>query len=274
MNAFSADWLSLREPYDHQSRDIATVERLVKIINGRETRIVDLGSGTGSNLRFLAPLLPGPQRWTLLEQDERLLALLHQLDLRTLQTHRHEAPIDATAQAMDIQADFERICLHTHTVVTASALLDLVSASWLDRLATRCADAEVRAAYFGLTFDGRMQWTPAHRADAEVRRAIHTHQQQDKGFGAALGTAASHHARDAFAARGFLTHSASADWVFQPRDSHIQSTLIADWADVFEEIHPNSRLRADEWRHYRLAQVAANRSHLTVGHRDLLFWLA
>ena len=65
---FSAEWLALREPVDHRSR----ADELVPILCeewqrcGWE-RIVDLGCGTGSNLRYLAPKLPGFQHWILVD---------------------------------------------------------------------------------------------------------------------------------------------------------------------------------------------------------------
>jgi spermidine synthase len=37
-------------------------------------RVVDLGAGTGANLRRLAPLLGSGQRWTLVELDPALVA--------------------------------------------------------------------------------------------------------------------------------------------------------------------------------------------------------
>ena len=73
--AFSPDWLALREAADHRSRARPLVSRLRAAWRAHGwTRLVDLGSGTGSNLRYLAPRLPGRQEWTLIDHDARLLA--------------------------------------------------------------------------------------------------------------------------------------------------------------------------------------------------------
>src|SRR5215510_5410508 len=74
MSGFSADWLDLREPADHRSRNRKLALALAKHFDGwRPITVVDLGSGTGSNLRATAPLLGPEQHWTLVDIDTGLL---------------------------------------------------------------------------------------------------------------------------------------------------------------------------------------------------------
>ena len=64
MSGFSASWLALREPVDHASRSAEVTEFVVERYCRRSPlRIVDLGSGTGSNLRHLAPRFATAQEW-------------------------------------------------------------------------------------------------------------------------------------------------------------------------------------------------------------------
>jgi len=68
------DWLALREPVDHRSRAADLVAPLAEWWGSRPSqRVLDLGSGTGSNLRYLAPRLPGGQEWTLVDRDAAAL---------------------------------------------------------------------------------------------------------------------------------------------------------------------------------------------------------
>ena len=71
MSGFSADWLTLREPADHRARNPALVEALARHLGGRAVRVTDLGCGTGSNLRALAPLVAefGPARMAFCTDD-------------------------------------------------------------------------------------------------------------------------------------------------------------------------------------------------------------
>ena len=71
MTAF-ADWLALREPADAAARSAELADRLTL----RPPLLVhDLGSGTGSMARWLAPRLPTPQHWVLHDRDAALLKL-------------------------------------------------------------------------------------------------------------------------------------------------------------------------------------------------------
>ena len=72
-------------------------------------------------------------------------------------------------------------------LVTASALLDLVSEEWLRSLAARCRESGA-ALLFALSYDGRIQCSPDEPEDAAIRELVNQHQRTDKGFGRALGS--------------------------------------------------------------------------------------
>ena len=69
---FAADWLALREPFDHAARSVALARRLADRLPERP-RLVDLGGGTGSMFRFLAPIIGRGQDWILVDADDALL---------------------------------------------------------------------------------------------------------------------------------------------------------------------------------------------------------
>jgi SAM-dependent methyltransferase len=261
---FTADWLALREPADHAAR----AERLARdaadaVAGSSVIRILDLGSGTGSNLRYLAPRLPGPQQWLLVDRDAYLLAAatarlppdagiaVRQLDLRDLDK----------AAARNV---FEGCAL-----VTASALLDLASAAWLDALAALCASVGA-AALFALTYDGRFDCSPADEHDAVVRDLVNLHQRRDKGFGAALGPSAADHAARALAAHGYRIERERSDWMLDPGASVLQRELVLGWTQAAIEGAPAETESLVAWRTHRLAHVDAGRSSIRVGHEDLL----
>ncbi len=72
----SGDWLALREPADAAARATDLVEQVGRLLptEGRAV-ICDLGCGSGSMGRWLAPLLPGEQHWILYDRDPDLLTL-------------------------------------------------------------------------------------------------------------------------------------------------------------------------------------------------------
>ena len=67
---FDADWLALREPFDHAARSVALARRLADRIP-RRPRLLDLGAGTGSLFRFLAPIIGRGQDWIVIDARRR-----------------------------------------------------------------------------------------------------------------------------------------------------------------------------------------------------------
>ena len=128
MTGFSADWLELREPHDLRARNSAVLDAVVASQAGnRAIRIVDLACGTGSTLRALAPRFYAGQHWRLADNDLSLLA-------RAAATARPSG-VTVTAIPLDLNRDLEAARDGPIDLVTTSALLDLVSEPWLDRLA-------------------------------------------------------------------------------------------------------------------------------------------
>lgn len=258
---FDASWLALREAADHRSRSDELVDRLADWWTRRAgSTVLDLGSGTGSNLRYLAPRLPGRHVWTLIDHDSALLA-------------RVEAPpgdIVVKTKLGDL-ADVGLSEIEQAHLVTASALLDLVSADWLESLAGACAAAAC-GALFALTYDGTIEWAGelGEPADELVRAAVDAHQRRDKGVGAALGPTAGRFAEAAFRRRGFQTWTAPSAWRLGPEDAELAQALVLGWETAAVDERPDDADRIRAWAERRRAVVAGGDFGLIVGHVDLL----
>lgn len=265
--SFDAGWLALREPIDHRSRAGALIPRLKTWwVEEGCSRVLDLGSGTGSNLRYLAPLLPGKQRWTLLDHDPALLA-------------RVQAPAPHV-QVRTVQADIDGPGLGevggAH-LVTASALLDLVSEAWLSSLAAACSERGC-GALFALTYDGTIEWVSPEGSqtategvdDTLVREAVNAHQLRNKGLGPALGPTAGRVAERLFESHGFRSWLLPSPWRLGSSDAQLASALVAGWAAAAVEERPDSRATIEEWAVRRETSITEGDFALTVGHWDLL----
>ncbi len=282
---FDAEWLALREPLDHRSRADAAVSLLAMAWrrNGW-SRVVDLGSGSGSNLRYLAPRLPGPQHWTLVDHDRELLA---QASAPERVAELTCVTADLAGRGLDAIADCEA------QLATGSALLDLVSREWLGRLVDACRRAGC-AAHFALSYDGGIEWhataddpRPADDSDdVAMRRAVNAHQRRDKGFGAALGPMAGLVAETAFRAAGYRVWLLRSPWRLGPDEAPVARALVDGWEaaalDLSGEggeagpdpagsgsagVDPTA---VQSWAARRRATIAGGRFGLTVGHVDLL----
>jgi hypothetical protein len=149
-----------------------------------------------------------------------------------------------------------------------------VSVEWLETLAGRCR-ASHAAALFALTYDGRVRCSPQDQDDAAVLALVNRHQLTDKGFGGALGPAAASCAEACFAAQGYETMRGDSSWVLEPADDRLQRWLVAGWARAAREMAGSGAPSAaiDAWESRRVAHIAAQRSHIEVGHQDVAAWL-
>jgi hypothetical protein len=277
---FTGAWLSLREPVDHASRDPELEAALTGWVQGAGAaapgplRVVDLGSGTGSNRRHLGPILARarlaagapapPPTWCLVDHDP---ALLEQA------ARGAEPPGELLLQVGDL-ATVGLEAVAEAEVVTASALLDLVSEAWLHRLVAASAAARRglgAAALLVLTYDGGQRWTPADPDDPLLLQGMNLHQRLDKGLGPALGPAATEAAGAAFRARGYRVVSRPSPWVLGPEHAPLVRPLVEGWVEAAVACLPEHEARLREWGARRLAQVASRESwRLEVGHQDLL----
>jgi SAM-dependent methyltransferase len=295
---FSAEWLRQREPFDAIARDAAVSrlklrERLASARAGSTAplRVIDLACGTGGNLRWLAPRLGGHQQWLVVDHDAALLrrwpaclAVDGQAPLarRRRSSHRetlttplrwHGPGFDAAIvrRRLDLAQDLERLPWQAAQLVTASALLDLVSSAWLERLVAAAVSARV-ALSMALNVDGRHVWAPRDADDGEVAALFAAHQRRDKGFeGPALGADAGPALERALHAAGYRVHVARSDWQLDGRDGRARAlldALIDGIAAAAQEQQPQAAALVQAWRQRRLA-LAPNGT-LRVGHVDLL----
>jgi hypothetical protein len=261
MSGFSPEWLTLREPYDAQARNSAVRDAVIAVLKDIPSlRIVDLACGTGSTLRAVAPYLPGQQNWRLVDNDLSLLA-------RAADTAR-PAGVTFTALPLDLNRDLEAVLDGPVDLIATSALLDLVSEEWLERLAVEIAARSIPL-YAALSYDGKIEIDPADPADTAIAAAVNAHQRTDKGFGPALGPAAAAFAIARFERLGYsVTHGAS-DWLIGPSDRDIQMEMFAGWAGAVREIGDLSLADTIGWLTRRRDALAAGRSSIRVGHVDI-----
>lgn len=283
-----SNWLALREPYDSRARSAALTDALaVALPRERELRVLDLGTGTGSNLRYLVNRLPHRQRWLLVDRDADLLEELPRWTLKWAAANGYEA-LDkkegVTLRREAFTCELETRCADLGSLdanelftgrdlVTGSALLDLVSERWLRELALKCRESRV-AVLFALTYNGHSRCSPVEPEDDFVRGLVNQHQKtNDKGFGPAAGPDAVECAVRAFSDVGYDVRRESSDWVLPPDARDLQRQLITGWAEAATEIAPAQSSAIANWLARRLAHVDSNHSQVIVGHEDLAAFL-
>ncbi|SDO16524.1 glycosyltransferase [Vreelandella arcis] len=274
---FSSPWLALREEVDRASRSSRLATMAGEWLSTRATpyRLVDLGCGRGSNVHYLAPLLPGPQTWTLIDHDPNLLTEAR-ARLMTLRDARG-LPITTETQAASI-TNLEQLALNGAHLMTASALLDLVSKSWIDTLVAHCA-ANRQGLLMALSVTGEWWFTDRqHRCvvdenDQWILELFRAHQQRDKGLGDALGGQAHATLVAAFEGQNYRVEEADTPWQLAAGDTDLETlmtSLVDGWAAAASEQTPAAAESIESWRAQRCQALASGELGIWVGHRDLL----
>jgi hypothetical protein len=293
MSGFSSDWLALREPVDHRSRNLSLQAKVINYLSQIKTVypdllcFTDLGSGTGSNLRALAPHIDSDQHWTLVDYDANLLhtareALLawgdseinssealstinSSISIKPLSILKQGKKIVVEFKCVDLLNDYQAILNESADLITSAAFFDLVAEPWLRQF---CA-ALSKPLYTVLTYDGMEMWSPGEEIDADVLKAFHQHQRTNKGFGSALGPAAAGSLEALLKAQHFNTVCASSPWILDLQDGDLIEQLAIGTASAAREMDVIPSIAVNQWEESR-----RQASQCEIGHIDLFAYKA
>jgi hypothetical protein len=257
----SADWLTLREEADAAARSRPLARSAARLVRGPVT-VHDLGSGTGSMMRWLAPQLPHPQTWVLHDWNASLLeraaadAPTSVAEVRTRVGHLEHLAADDLAGA---------------SLVVTSALLDVLSADEVEAIVAACVAAGAPA-LFALSVDGAVSIDPVDPGDRAFATAFNDHQRRVADGRRLLGPDAVAAAAALFRAAGWTVRTDASPWRLGARQSALAAEWLAGWLSAAVEERPALQEWAGEYARTRSAQLAAGRLEVDVNHLDLLAW--
>ncbi|WP_240965189.1 class I SAM-dependent methyltransferase [Streptomyces zingiberis] len=287
---YAPEWLALRESADAAARNPDLLTPLRRYLTGSgggsgttpatpaaeaataplspDGLVVrDLGCGTGSMARWLAPRLTGRQSWILHDHDPILLALAV---ARMPEAAADGAPVRAAARRGDISRLTAETLAGT-SLVTASALLDLLTREEVAALAAACAGARCPA-LLALSVAGRVAFDPADPLDGDLAEAFNAHQRRTVDGRRLLGPDAVEVAVEEFARHGMTVRTAPSPWHLVPGGygAALAAEWLRGWVGAAREQRPEPAAEAEAYLERRLAQCAADELRVTVHHTDLL----
>ncbi len=261
----SAEWLRLREPADAAARAPELVDELRSILPTGEGAVIhDLGCGSGSMARWLAAQLPAPQHWVMYDRDDDLLALA-----------AADPPPSSDGTPVSIETrrrDVTRLGpgeLAGATLITASALLDMMTAEELDRLVVASAGRGCPV-LIALSVTGQVEISPPDPLDRFIGEAFNAHQRRVTGAGRLLGPGAVSVAVDGFTRRGLNVLVKPSPWRLGPDQAELAAEWFTGWVAAACEQRPELRVDVPSYARRRLAQAASGLLSVTVAHQDLL----
>lgn len=274
MSGFSPEWLALREPADHAARNPQVLAAVGAHFAARPAlSVLDLGCGTGANLRGSYAALPPRQHWTLVDHNARLLAAARD-ELRgwadevrelgeELVLTKADRTITVDTRQADLSVDLEWILGWQPDLVTAAALFDLASRRWIERFAAALASQKLPL-YTVLTYDGRESWNPPHPADASILAAFKHHQNTDKGLGPAAGPEATEVLAEAFRKSGFAISTGESSWRLEGGGLPLTVALAEGIAGAAHETGQVEASTIDDW-----LEARRGARDVSIGHQDI-----
>ena len=262
----SRRWLALREPADAAARAPDLVEHLGRHLPATGRRVIhDLGCGTGAMGRWLAPLLPGPQHWVVHDRDADLLGV-------AVADPPGPAADGASVTVEAKQSDITRLYtgdLAGATLITASALLDMLTEDEVAGLVTVCAGAGCPT-LLTLSVVGRVHLSPADPLDRRVAAAFDAHQRRATERGRLLGPHAVGVALVEFGRLGAEVLVRPSPWRLGPLQAALAAEWFTEWVGAACEQQVELAAETDAYTRGRLAQARAGQLAVTVDHADLL----
>lgn len=261
----SESWLALREPADAAARSTQLVEELRRRLGATSLVIHDLGCGSGAMGRWLAPRLRGPQHWVLHDRDPDLL---QRADANPPGPAADGSPVTAETN----QSDIIRLSpneLAGATLITASALLDMLTRDELAQLVGLCVAAGCPA-LLTLSVVGRVQLTPADPMDDRVATAFNAHQRRVVARGRLLGPDAPSTAIEEFVRQGSEVLTRPSPWRLGAMENELAAEWFKGWLGAACEQQEGLRAEAGAYGRRRLAQAEAGELEVRVDHADLL----
>ncbi|WP_448004259.1 SAM-dependent methyltransferase [Agromyces bauzanensis] len=263
----SSDWLALREPEDARARSRRLALATARRLGSGPIVIHDLGSGTGSMMRWLAPLLPGPQTWVLHDWNADLVE------------HAAEGvvPLDHERRAVTVRTRTGELAqlgsddLEDASLVTASALLDVLTAEEVRAVVQSCVDAGCPA-LFSLSVTGEVRLDPRDPRDDVFQAAFNEHQERRVGGRRLLGPSGVALAHGLFLEAGWNVRSAATFWRLGDHDPRLLEQWFDGWLEAALEQRADLQVEGAGYRALRWSQLRRGALSAVVVHTDLLAW--
>ncbi|KRE30825.1 class I SAM-dependent methyltransferase [Agromyces sp. Soil535] len=263
----SSDWLALREQEDARARSHELAFAAARRLGPGPIVIHDLGSGTGSMMRWLAPLLPGPQTWVLHDWNSNLV---ERAAIGVVPLDRGRRPVSVRTRSGEL-AHLDPDDLGGASLVTASALLDVLTAEEIRAVVQACV-AVGCPVLLSLSVTGEVRLDPRDPRDDVFEASFNAHQQRLVGGRRLVGLSGAALAQRLFLEAGWNIRPAATFWRLGDHDPRLLDQWFDGWFDAALEQRADLQVEGAEYRALRSSQLRRGALSAVVVHTDLLAW--
>ena len=260
MHKFNNSWLFQREKIDNLSKSKILIKRINKTIKKlNDIRIIDLGTGTGSNFRYLSKKINfNNQKWTLMD-----------ISKSSLEEAKKNISINKKIKKIsiinnDIIKNIHDTNFNNFDLVSGSAFLDIMPRQWFKSFHYKNINTKI--IYFSINYDGYFKFFPKHKLDKRVLDLFNFDQKSNKLNNLkAVGPDCSKIIQKYFH-KTHKTFLRNSNWN-KITNKKFQLMFLDFCSDV---IHKHGKNDFSEWFEFRKQKIALNKSKLTVHNKDFL----
>ncbi len=282
---FSLSWIKAREKYDSKHRSNLLKEQYKKD-KSFFNKIIDLGSGNGSFLRYCHNKKIVFEEMLLIDYNSKLLRDFYASTYNYLNGTNYnilkESPTKYQLKKIDtikteniqlMNTDILKSLdiINNYNLISLSAMSDILPILFIKKLLNKVGKNKI--IYFSICFDGSIKWDSSHKYDKYVLTMFNKHQEMNKSSGYVVGSKS---------IKLIKEYSAKKKYSFQIKDSSWELKSYDENAKYFQKMYLDTiykPLKKDditdkdmlsEWRNVKLKDIISGKSKIIVGHKDIL----
>jgi len=282
---FDPNWLQERYPFDAEARNKELEWQAVhQFAFLNHIQIVDLGCGTGSNVRYYMEQFPQNQTWYCVEEDAGLKEMFWQNisqvareenyelekkgDMLKMTKSGHEMEIhfiEGNLMQLDGLVDLLRTDL-----ILANAVFDLFSETQFTELIHTISHHSL-SLLFSLNYEG-MKFFPPEEDDAFYIEQYNAHMKRPQDFGQGMGPDASHLMESVLKRALADVKAGESIWEIGERDEKMLAYLLGFFEGALGEWWENEteKIAFSAWLARKKTMVKDHKLAVHVYHKDVL----
>ena len=260
MHKFENSWLYQREKIDNLSKNLTLIDKInCELKDLKNISILDLGTGTGSNFRFLSKKIKHKnESWTLMDISSSSLQEANKYITLNKKIKK------VSLKYNDIIKNIKKTNFNKFDLVTGSAFLDIMPHNWFKDF--HRLNQNTKIIYFSINYDGYFKFYPRHSFDNNLLKLFNKDQKTKKnGKVKAVGPDCGEIIMSYFS-KTHKTFLLNSNWL-DKNNKNFQLMFLNFCKNV---INKNKEIRLHEWLEFKKAKIIKNKSKLLVHNKDFL----
>jgi len=282
---FSLSWIKAREKYDLKYRSNLLKEQYKKD-KSFFNRIIDLGSGNGSFLRYCHSKKMIFKEMLLVDYDSKLLRDFYASTYSYLNGTSYnilkESPTKYKLKKIDViktkniqlmNTDILKSLniINNYNLISLSAMSDILPTLFIKKLLNIVEKNKI--IYFSICFDGSIKWASSHKYDKYILTMFNKHQEMNKISGYALGLKSIKLIKEYSAKKKYGFQVEDSSWELKSYDEDSKNFQKMYLDTIYKPLKKDDITDKDmlsEWRNVKLKDIISGKSKIIVGHKDIL----